>query len=158
VWVQVGSADEHPEDAGLAHLHEHMLFKGTDRRGPGEIAQEIEAHGGEINAWTSFDHTVYHAVLASSYARVGLDVLSDVFRHSNFDALELAREIEVVCEEIKRSDDLPARRASRDLYATAFTVHPYQRPVIGWERTVRAFTRDQVLDFYRRHYSPKNMV
>ena len=65
VWVRVGSADELADEAGLAHLHEHMLFKGTARRGPGEIARSIEACGGEINAWTSFDQTVYHVVLAS---------------------------------------------------------------------------------------------
>src|SRR3954453_2125643 len=76
IWVKVGSADERPDQAGLAHLHEHMLFKGTERRKPGEIAHDIEAHGGEINAWTSFDQTVYHVVLASQFARMGLDVLS----------------------------------------------------------------------------------
>src|SRR5262245_54551139 len=139
-WVKVGSADERPDQAGLAHLHEHMLFKGTSRRGPGQIAQEVESRGGEINAWTSFDQTVYHVVLASRFAGLGIDVLSDALRHSAFDAAELAREIEVVCEEIKRSDDLPSRRASRDLFATAFQVHPYHRPVIGWESTVRNFT------------------
>src|SRR5688572_22726347 len=69
VWVKAGSADERPDQAGLAHLHEHMLFKGTERRGPGEIARDVEAHGGEINAWTSFDQTVYHIVIASQFAR-----------------------------------------------------------------------------------------
>ncbi len=158
IWVNAGSADESPEEAGLAHLHEHMLFKGTPRRGPGEIAREIEERGGEINAWTSFDQTVYHAVLASQFARVGLDVLADAIRNSAFDPTELAKEIEVVCEEIRRSNDLPARRASRDLFATAYRVHPYRRPVIGTEETVRSFTRDRVLGFYRRNYAPQNMV
>lgn len=158
VWVKAGSADEQEDQVGLAHLHEHMLFKGTALRAPGQIAREIEAHGGEVNAWTSFDQTVYHAVLASRFAEVGLSVLADAVQHSAFDAGELSREIEVVCEEIKRSDDSPARRASRDLFATAFRVHPYRRPVIGWEHTVRSFSRTQVLEFYRQHYSPRNMV
>src|SRR5688572_23585903 len=105
VWVRAGSADERPDQAGLAHLHEHMLFKGTARRGPGEIARDVEAHGGEINAWTSFDQTVYHIVIASQFAPRGLDILGDAVRRSSFDAQELAREIEVVCEEIKRSED-----------------------------------------------------
>ena len=157
-WVKVGSADEREDEAGLAHLHEHMLFKGTARRGPGEIAGAVEASGGNINAWTSFDQTVYHVVMASRFARMGFDVLSDALRHSTFDAEELKREIEVVCEEIKRSADTPARRASRDLYATAFTTHPYRRPVIGWEETVRSFTREKVLGFYARHYAPQNIV
>ncbi len=158
VWVRAGSADERPDQAGLAHLHEHMLFKGTKRRGPGEIARAIESHGGEVNAWTSFDQTVYHTVIASPFARVGLDVLGDAVRNSAFDADELAREIEVVCEEIKRSQDAPSRRASRDLFSTAYREHPYTRPVIGWEETVRSFSREKVLEFYGRHYAPSNMV
>ncbi|WP_434387195.1 M16 family metallopeptidase [Melittangium boletus] len=158
VWVKVGSADERPDQAGLAHLHEHMLFKGTARRAPGEIARDVEAHGGEINAWTSFDQTVYHIVIASQFARMGLDILSDAVRASSFDADELAREIEVVCEEIKRGQDTPARRASRDLFATVYQEHPYRHPVIGTAESVRGFTRDKVLEFYRRHYTPQNLV
>jgi zinc protease len=157
-WVNAGSADERSDQAGLAHLHEHMLFKGTARRGPGEIARDIEAHGGEINAWTSFDQTVYHLVLASQFAVDGIDILADAIRNSAFDRDELSREMEVVCEEIKRSDDLPARRASRDLFATAYRVHPYGRPVIGWEQTVRSFTREKVLEFYEQYYAPENVV
>src|SRR3954468_9236122 len=77
LWVKVGSADELPHEAGLAHLHEHMLFKGTKRRGPGEIARTVESCGGDINAWTSFDQTVYHLVVASDFFDEGLDVLAD---------------------------------------------------------------------------------
>src|SRR5262249_28969254 len=102
--------------------------------------------------------TVYHVVMASAFAQVGLDILGDAVRHPAFDAGELAREIEVVCEEIKRSQDTPSRRSSRALFATAYQVHPYQRPVIGWEETVRSFTREKMLEFYRRHYTPDNMV
>ena len=158
VWVKAGSADERPDQAGLAHLHEHMLFKGTERRGPGEIARDIEAHGGEVNAWTSFDQTVYHIVIASQFARTGLDILGDAVRRSAFDKDELAREIEVVCEEIKRSADSPSRRASRALFSTAFQTHPYRLPVIGTEESVRSFTREKVLEFYHRHYTPQNLV
>ena len=158
VWVRAGSADERPDQAGLAHLHEHMLFKGTARRGPGEIAHDVEAHGGEINAWTSFDQTVYHIVIASQFARMGLDILGDAIRASSFDADELAREIEVVCEEIKRSQDSPSRRASRDLFSTAFQAHPYRHPLIGTAESVRGFGREQMLEFYHRHYTPRNLV
>ncbi len=158
VWVKAGSADELPDEVGLAHLHEHMLFKGTARRGLGEIARSIEAHGGEINAWTSFDQTVYHVVMASRHAWQGLDVLSDAVRHSSFDAGELTREIEVVCEEIKRSLDMPSRRASKALFAEAYRTHPYGRPVIGFEADVRAHTRERVLSFYAKHYQPSNIV
>src|SRR6186997_2462976 len=90
VWVKAGSADERPDQTGIAHVHEHMLFKGTATRGPGELARQIEAHGGEINAWTSFDETVYHVVIASPFARTGLEVLGDAVRRSAFDPQELA--------------------------------------------------------------------
>lgn len=158
VWVKVGSADETPDEVGLAHLHEHMLFKGTKRRGLGEIARSVEAHGGEINAWTSFDNTVYHVVMASRHASTGLDVLADAVRGSTFDADELEREIEVVAEEIKRSLDMPSRRSSKALFAEAFRVHPYGRPVIGFEANVRAHQRPKVLAFYAKHYRPANIV
>jgi zinc protease len=158
IWVQVGSADEGPEEAGLAHLHEHMLFKGTATRGPGEVARDIEAHGGEVNAWTSFDHTVYHVVMASDFARVGLGVLADAVRAPAFDRTELAREVEVVVEEIKRAEDTPSRRASRDLFSTSFLRHPYRLPVLGTQESVRSVTRERITDFYRRHYCPESMV
>lgn len=158
LWVKVGSADEAPHEVGLAHLHEHMLFKGTARRGPGAIARSVEAHGGEINAWTSFDQTVYHVVMASRFAHEGLDVLADAVRNSAFDADELTREQEVVCEEIKRSLDMPSRRASKALFAGAYQQHPYGRPVIGFEADVRGHTREKVLSFYRTHYRPSNIV
>lgn len=158
IWVKAGSADERPDQAGLAHLHEHMLFKGTERRGPGEMAHILESLGGEVNAWTSFDQTVYHVVMASQFAQQGLDVLGDAVRHPAFNREELAREIEVVCEEIKRSEDSPSRRASRQLFSSRYHTHPYHRPVIGWEETVRGFTREKVMEFYLRHYTPDNMV
>jgi zinc protease len=158
IWVNVGGADEGPDEAGLAHLHEHMLFKGTERRGPGEIARDIEAHGGEVNAWTSFDHTVYHTVMASQFARAGLDVLADAVRFPRFDAVELARECEVVVEEIKRADDAPGRRSSRDLFEASYAVHPYRLPVLGTPESVRATTRERILGFYRRHYTPEAMT
>ncbi len=158
VWVRVGSADELPGEFGLAHLHEHMLFKGTARRGPGEIARAIEACGGEINAWTSFDQTVYHVVVASQFLAQGMDVLADAITSAAFDPEDLKREIEVVCEEIKRSLDSPTRKLSKELFATAFTRHPYGRPVIGTEESVRSFTREGILGFYRRWYQPQNCV
>src|SRR3954470_22872449 len=156
--MRVGSADERADEAGLAHLHEHMLFKGTARRGPGEIARAIEACGGEINAWTSFDQTVYHVVLASRFFADGVDVLADAVTSAAFDPEELSREIEVVCEEFKRSQDSPTRKLSRELFAASFARHPYGKPVIGTEESVRSFTREGILRFYRRWYKPENAV
>jgi len=158
IWVKVGSADELEHELGLAHLHEHMLFKGTARRGLGEIARDVEAHGGEINAWTSFDQTVYHAVLASRFFAEGMDILSDAVRASSFDAGELGREIEVVVEEIKRSMDMPSRKLSKALFALAYGTHPYGRPVIGSIESVRGMNRDKMLAFFGKHYRPDNMI
>jgi zinc protease len=157
VWVHVGSADELLEEAGIAHVHEHMLFKGTERRKVGEIAATIEAAGGDINAWTSYDETVYHVTMASRDFPVGLDILADAVQHSSFDATELERELEVVLEEIRRGNDTPSRVMSENLFKTAFTAHPYSRPVIGWVDSVKSFTRDKIVSFYKRWYRPQNM-
>ena len=157
-WVNVGSADETPEQLGLAHLHEHMLFKGTQHRGVGEIARVVEASGGEINAWTSFDETVYHVVMAAGELETGVDILADAIQRSTFDAGELSREIEVVLEEIRRSDDSPARRIAQAMFSLAYEQHPYNRPVLGYDRTVRAFTRDNMVAFYKQHYRPERLT
>src|SRR5579872_7135506 len=136
-WVGVGSADEPPELAGIAHVFEHMLFKGTRRRKVGRIAQEIEGAGGEINAWTSFDETVYHLVIASRFFDTGLDIITDALRNSSFDPGELERELKVVLEEVKQGEDSPSRVATQALFQTAYQKHPYRRPVIGTTKTVK---------------------
>lgn len=157
-WVAVGSADEPPEVAGIAHVFEHMLFKGTARRGVGQIAHEVEAAGGEINAWTSFDQTVYHLVLASRFFDTGLDILADALQNSSFDPKELEKELKVVLEEVKQGEDNPSRVATQALFGTAYARHPYRRPVIGYTKTVKAFTRERLLDFFQRWYVANNVT
>lgn len=157
-WVNVGSADEDSDVYGVAHLHEHMLFKGTKRRGVGEIARTVEASGGEINAWTSFDQTVYHLVLAADELGTGVDILADALRNSAFDAGELSREIEVVLEEIRRAQDAPGRRVSNALFKLAYQTHPYRRPVLGYEDSVRGLTRERILGFYNKFYRPDQIT
>ena len=157
VWVRVGSADEFPDEAGLAHVHEHMLFKGTETRPVGSIATEIESAGGNINAFTSFDQTVYHVTMASQEFETGLDVLADAVQNSSFQADELEKELEVVLEEVRRGNDMPGRVAFQNLFKTAFSKHPYSRPVIGYVDTVKSFTRAKILNFYRKWYRPDNM-
>lgn len=158
VWVKVGSASEGPDEIGLAHLMEHMLFKGTKTRGPGEIAREIEAAGGHINAYTSFDQTVYHLDLASRFTRRGIEVLADMVFNPTMEPVEFKREKEVVVEEIKRSQDIPARRLSKQLFSESYKAHPYGRPIIGFADTVRGVTRKIGLDFHKKWYKPKNMI
>lgn len=158
VWVKVGSACEEPGEYGLAHVHEHMLFKGTQKRGVGEIARVIESNGGDINAFTSFDETVYYVVIASRFLDTALDVLSDAVANSAFDPGELKKELEVILEEIRRGEDTPSRNLSERLFAEAYTVHPYKRPVIGTDESVKSFTREKITNFYKKWYSPNNMT
>jgi zinc protease len=157
-WVKVGSADESPQVAGIAHVFEHMLFKGTQKRGVGQIAQEVESAGGEINAWTSYDETVYHLVLASEFFDTGVDILADALINSSFDAVELERERKVVLEEIKQGLDDPDRVAAQSLFQTAFDVHPYGRPIIGSEESVRRMRREDLLAFHASHYVAHNVT
>jgi zinc protease len=158
IWANVGSADELPGEEGLAHFHEHMLFKGTQRRGVGDVAAEIEGAGGRVNAYTSFDTTVYHATLPSDALETGLDVLVDAVRNSVFDPDEIEREIEVVLEEIRRSLDSPLHVLGDAVFAAVFQVHPYRAPILGSAESVARFRRDQVLSFFRRWYAPDNLV
>ena len=158
IYAQVGSADEQAGEAGLAHFHEHMLFKGTDTRDVAEIAGAIEGVGGRINAYTSFDVTCYYATLPSDQAGLGVDVLADAVQHSRFDAEEVDREIEVVLEEIRRSDDDPHSVLSDLLFETAYQVHPYRAPILGPPESVSSFTREKLRAFYERWYAPDNLV
>src|ERR1700752_154955 len=150
VWVRVGSVCEEEGEYGLAHVHEHMVFKGTQKRGVGEIARVIEGNGGDINAFTSFDETVYHVTIASRFLDTALDVLSDTMGYSAFDSGELKKELEVILEEIRRGEDTPSRNLSERLFAEAYTVHPYKRPVIGSEQSVKGITREKVVNFYKK--------
>jgi zinc protease len=158
VWVGVGSADEKKGEEGMAHLHEHMLFKGTKKRGVGEIAKAIEAAGGDINAWTSFDNTVYHVVLASRHLDLGLEVLADAVQNASFDAQELEREKKVVLEEIKRTRDMPSRQIGDVLFRTAYHQHPYSHPILGSEASVSGVTQKDIRGFFKKHYRPGHMT
>jgi zinc protease len=158
VWVEVGSADERPSEAGISHLIEHMIFKGTNQRRAGEIAGAIEAYGGRINAYTSYENTVYYVVITNRYQEKGLQVLADALQHPSFDAQELAREKEVVIEEIKMGEDDPRHLLHEALFKEGFRRHPYGRPIIGYAKAVAGMSRERVLDYYRTWYRPRNMV
>src|SRR5215510_9092771 len=158
IWVKAGSADETPDVAGAAHVHEHMIFKGTARRPVGAIAAEVESSGGHINAFTTADHTVYHLILASRHFATGLDIIADAMQHATFDSHELGKELQVVMEEWKRGEDSPTSRAATELFRLTYTAHPYGRPVIGYRETIEALNRERVLNFYQRWYHPNNMI
>jgi zinc protease len=142
----------------LPHFHEHMLFKGTASRGVGEIAGAIEGVGGRMNAFTSFDATCYHTTLPSRAVEMGIDVLADVVQHAVFDPEEVAREIEVVLEEIRLSEDEPHHVLSDAVFAAAFRRHPYRAPILGTADSVASLRRQALIDFYRRWYTAGNLV
>ncbi len=156
-YVRVGSADELPAQAGLAHLHEHMIFKGTPTRPVGRIAADIEAAGGDINAYTTFDHTCYYVTIASRWWPRALDVLTDAIRNASLDADELAKELRVIFEEMKRADDTPGQIVGNNLLKLLFARHPYRNPIIGRRKTLAAITRDDVKAFFDAYYAPANV-
>ena len=158
IWVKAGSAYETEEQAGITHLIEHMIFKGTEKRGPGELASIIESLGGTINAYTSYDYTVYHCVVPKDHLSTALDVLEDAVFHSTFDKNELEREKKVVLEEMKMRLDNPHTRLFEDLMKISYQVYPYRRPIIGYEETVKSFTRQDILAYMAQHYRPCNMA
>lgn len=151
-WVKRGSVHESVRLAGISHFLEHALFKGTTRRKVGEIASEIEGHGGEINAFTSFEQTAYYTTLASRYWEAGLDVIADALRNPLFDPGEMEREREVILEEIRRAHDSPGKMVSTNLWEACFFKTPYGRPVFGYEKTVRAISASVLRDYFRHNY------
>ncbi len=157
LWVKVGSADEQQSDLGISHLIEHMAFKGTERRGPGKIAGEVEALGGDINAYTSWDETVFHVTVPSSATLQGLDIVTDAVLRPVLDQKELEKEKKVVLEEILEGEERPQRIASKLLFKTAYAASPYRFPVIGYKDVVSGFTREDVLQFRKKWYLPENM-
>ena len=157
-WVGVGSADEAADEAGVAHVVEHMLFKGSAGYGLGELVRVIEHGGGEINAWTAFDHTVYHAVLGPGHLDAAIHALGDALIEPLVDPDELAREREVILEEIRQGSDDPSRSVAQSLFATAFVAHPYRRPVIGTAGSVARIGERELVEFFRRYYVADNLT
>jgi len=158
IWVNVGSGDERDEEAGMCHFIEHMIFKGTEKRRVREMAREIESMGGSINAYTSYDQTVFHITIASRYADTGLDILADAIQHSTFDPAELEREREVILEEVRMGQDDPSRQLFQQTMAALFEKHSYRRPIIGYEKTIRSIQRDQMVSFFKKWYVPNRIA
>ena len=157
VWVRVGSMDEVDGTSGVAHVLEHMLFKGTRELGPGEFSRRVAALGGRDNAFTARDFTGYHQQIPASRLEDVMRLEADRFANNQWSDDEFRRELEVVKEERRlRTDDSPRARLFETLYATAFTASPYRRPIIGWMNDLDAMTPEDVRAFYRRWYVPVN--
>jgi zinc protease len=157
-YVNAGYFDETDDVVGIAHVLEHMYFKGTPSRGVGEIARQTKAAGGYLNAATIYDHTLYYAVVPSSGFRSALEIQADAFRNSMIDEQELGRELEVIIEEAKRKADNPGAVAVETLHELLHDRHRIRRWRIGREAGLRRLTRDDLVRFYRNFYRPSNTV
>jgi zinc protease len=157
-YVKAGYFDETDEENGLSHALEHMFFKGTAKRGVGEIAKETKASGGYLNAQTIYDNTTYYTVLPSSGFAQGLEIQADAYANSVIDIRELAKEMEVIIQEAKRKSDNPSAVATETLFELLHDAHRMRRWRIGREPGLRAFTRDMMNGFYRNFYQPGNTI
>ena len=158
-WCATGSIDEDQHlGAGLSHILEHMLFKGTKTRSTNAIAQKIQDVGGYINAYTSFDHTVFLADVPKDGVATALDILADAMMNSTLPPVEYAKEQEVIRREFAMGLDDPDRMASLLLFATAYQRHPYRFPVIGDIEIYNQLTQEQVTGYYKTRYVPNNLT
>lgn len=158
VWVDAGTRHEPKEINGVSHLLEHMAFKGTSRRSALDIAEEMDAVGGHLNAYTARDHTAYYAKVLKEDSDLALDIIADILQHSTLDAEELAREQAVVVQEINQAIDTPDDIIFDHFQATAYPDQPLGRPVLGSEELVRSMDRDRILGYMRGNYSAPRMV
>ncbi|MBW3553270.1 MAG: insulinase family protein [Gemmatimonadetes bacterium] len=150
--VRAGYFDEPDALVGISHVLEHMYFKGTERRGVGEIARATKSAGGYLNAGTIYDHTSYYTVLPSSALEMGLDIQADALIHSQVDEEELRKELLVIIQEVKRKLDNPGAMAAETLYETMFDEHPMRRWRMGREEALARLSREDVMGYYRNMY------
>lgn len=158
VWVDTGSVRETPQMAGASHLIEHMLFKGTERRSAEQIAIEMDAVGGNMNAFTSKECTCFYAKVLDEHLDLAADMLSDIVFHSVFDSEELRKEQGVVLEEILMNEDSPEDVAGEESAMLFFGDEPLASPILGTRDSVRAFSRETLLIYKNEFYVPNNIV
>lgn len=156
-WVRVGSMNERPEENGLSHFIEHMVFKGTQSRSAREIAEEMDAVGGQLNAFTSKDCTCFYAKVIDEDLPLAVDILSDLALRPRFDDGELQKERGVVLEEIAMVEDTPEDLVG-DVLCEAQFEGSLMRPILGSTGLIRSYSRDDLLHYWRRHYHARNMV
>jgi zinc protease len=158
VWVKTGSRYEEERTAGITHFIEHLIFKGTEKVKSNEMASIIESLGGNINAFTSHDNTVYHIVIPKNAFEEGFAILIDAVKNPAFPEEELTKEKKVILEEIKMGEDDPQRKLFKELFSLSYKGNSYGRPIIGYEDTVKNISRDDIRQYFKAHYVPDNMV
>jgi zinc protease len=156
VWYRVGSRNEHTGITGTSHLLEHMMFKGTKTRAPGEISRTLFINGATFNASTYYDWTNYYETIASDRLEMAMQIESDRMTGSLIDPQQLASEMTVVRSELEGRENSPGTLLSQAVAAAAFEAHPYQWPVIGWRSDVENVPRSAIYNYYRTHYGPNN--
>ena len=158
LWVGTGSMQESPDENGLSHFIEHMLFKGTEKRSAMQIAEEMDAIGGQMNAFTSKECTCYYAKVIDEHFEKALDILSDMLLHASFHPEDLEKERGVILEEIAMTEDTPEDLAYELLSEAYFADHALARPILGPASVIRSVSREQLISFHHRHYRPDNTV
>ncbi len=158
VWVDVGSRDDPPEQTGISHFIEHMLFKGTKRRSDEEIAKSLESVGGELNAFTSRENTCYLARVLDENLKLALDVLSDLIQNSIFAPDHIEKERRVVLGEIKDMEDSPSELVVDNFIKLLWNGHPMGKFILGSSETVSSLTRKDLIDFMDENYIPGKLV
>ena len=158
LWVGAGSQYETIPEAGVSHYIEHMVFKGTTSRSARDIAEQMDEVGGQLNAFTSKECTCFYAKVVDEHVRLALDIISDLAVRPVFDPVEMEKEKGVVLEEIDMAEDTPEDLVHEMLMLAHFGDQPVSRPILGTADSVKALTREQVLDYWRRMYRPENAV
>lgn len=158
VWINAGSSKENKNQCGIAHMLEHMAFKGTENRSSETIVREIEDVGGDINAYTSKEVTAYYLKVLHEHKELGIDILSDIVKNSIFPKHEIEREKSVIISEIGQSFDSPDDRVFENFTSTAFKGQSIGRPILGTKKTISAFERKDLKSFCMSHYAPENIV
>jgi len=154
----VGSKDENDNVAGITHFIEHLIFKGTDKLKGNAFASKIEAMGGSVNAFTSFDNTVYHIIIPAKVFREGFELLIESVGNPAFPDNEVEKERKVILEEIKMGEDDPQRKLFKEMFSLSYHGELYGRPVIGFKEIVEKISRKDIVDYFRSHYVPQNMA
>ncbi len=159
VWYHVGAADEPPGKAGVAHFLEHLMFKGTEKIATAEFSKIIARNGGQDNAFTSQDATVYHQRVASDRLPLVMELEADRMRNLKLDEKIVLTERDVILEERRsRTDNSPSAILSEQMMAALYVSHPYGAPVIGWEHEISALNRKDAMEFYKQFYAPNNAI
>lgn len=158
LWCNTGSINETEREQGISHFYEHMFFKGTEKRGVGEIDRVIKSLGGYNNAFTSKEYTAYYVVMPSENFNLAADVLIDAIRNSSFPQEEIEKELGVIKEEINRKEDNPTGKLYEDLFEVMFEGTPYEHAVLGSKESVSGITRDDFKSYLDTFYVPNNMT